>query len=444
VSLADAAALCHAPKLEQEQQRRKHGLPSWFADCVAPCPPTVPVSEFDGPRRFKEPVSRYAELPWVVVAENLRAMGATVIERLKKDLPKISFTNAKFLRDSAVNTVSMIWFDYDKESQVANAPAFWWAYEIATFYYETSSSGVVTEQNPLGLPRARIGIPLANHAPRDKFKDNVARIAQFISDCTGLRIDCTASLNLFWNTGPRPSEAAPPRRVDWTPGYSLDFDKVIEHLDKHLPPAPVVAPEPKPRRTPAGRYNPQAFRDTALLQMGEAIANSPIGIRNKETYRQVRSQAQLINQGQSETEIIRVARAACVANGSYKEDPKACERTIKSAIKAGLRQPRLSTVTVVFDVVAVREQALSRALAHSLKPRERQVTEVIVSALDVVTGYSTITHETIAQRLGITVRSVIRIIERLEGRVVVVTRTKIPHPDKPGSTRNAPNQYRIV
>ena len=345
----------------------------------------------------------------------------------------------------------MLWLDMDAiddDSMIANAPALWWTFEFATFYYETGSCGVVTKQNPYGLKRARLGIPLYPPVPRAKYKEHVTRIAQFIADHTGLPIDVPGSARLFLFTGPRPSEAAPPRIVDWTPGYALDLDKFIEYLDKffpQLPPAPVVAPAPKPRRAPAGRYNPHALVENAPSQAQKIMANAPRGSRHNTVVREVYGLAQLCNQGLSTEEIMRVAQAGCEANGLWKDDRKACLLTIKSTIKAGLRKPRPNPVKVLYDVVALREQALSRARAHGLKPREDQLVREIVAAHDVVKGYSIIARETLAERTGLDVRTVARMVKRLEARgVVVVTHTKIQRPDKPASSWNAPNKYRIV
>lgn len=444
--LAETLASCHAPKLEHVSFWAKHALPAWLRDCQAECPEQVPCSVFDGPRVANERATTSGEVRWLEVEAHLRVIAETVSDRPKHDYPQLCFSAADSCRDSAVSFVHAIAFDFDNEPQAMNVPALFWAHGLATLSYESGSSRVVTEQNPLGLPRLRVVIPLATPISKEKFKSFAALLSRAIADATGLSIDCQASTNLFWFAGPRPSAEVPTRHVDWTPGLAWEPELVEAHLANVAPAEPLPAPaQPTPTRSKSSRYNPQEFFDGALLRARDAIANAPAGSRNRTLVREVHSLAQLINQGLSPDDITQVARAGCEANGLWREDPKACLRTIKSGLRAGQSEPRYPRSRLTYDVDAFRAQSLARAVSRGLKPRERAVVAEIAKVLDVVTGYAIITRETLAERTGLTVLAITKMVSRLEARgVLAVVRARIPNPGRPGSTRNAANQYRIV
>ena len=393
----------------------------------------MPFSVWDGPCKNIK-VSRSEDLSWVEVAANLRVIGSQVMDRPKRDLPQMSFSHAKLRRDTSIPALHALVFDFDLEALVANAPAFWWAFEYATLFYETSSSRVVTEDNPLGLPRGRLVVPAARGIPKDQFKAFAKLLAEAFAENTGLKLDIKATSNLVWFTGPRRSAAAPPRNVDWTPGFAFDFQKAIQFLPQ---PAPVVVAAPKPRRSPAGSYNHRAFIDKALLRARDAIANAPNGSRNKDTFRELSRLAQLINQGLTVAEITEVSLAS-------KLPARERNATLKSALKAGQRKPYISTATVIYDVPTIRAETLTRARTHGLKPRELALVTEIVTVMDVVTGFAIVTRETLAERTGLTVFSITRMVRRLVARgVLEVDRARRPHPKRAGSTFAAPNHYRI-
>lgn len=130
------------------------------------------------------------------------------------------------LSPDEVIDIAAIVFDFVDEPKVETAAGLFHNIGVATIYNETTWSCVVSPKNPRGIPQGRVIVPLAKPVPAAYFKAHVVRVIRGIFDSTGLRVVETDQLD--WDVPMRPTESASPRKVEFTPGYALDFEAMVK------------------------------------------------------------------------------------------------------------------------------------------------------------------------------------------------------------------------
>lgn len=133
------------------------------------------------------------------------------------------------LKSGKIIDIAAIVFDFVDEPKVETVAGLFHDIGVATIYQETTWSGVMSPENPRGLPQGRVIVPLAKPVPAAYFKTHVVRVIRGIFNSTGLRVVETDRLD--WDAPMRPTESAPPRKVEFTPGSALDFEAMVEQME---------------------------------------------------------------------------------------------------------------------------------------------------------------------------------------------------------------------
>jgi hypothetical protein len=130
------------------------------------------------------------------------------------------------------------------------------------------------------------------------------------------------------------------RRYQWVVGRGMDtpLGQVPAALLELLAPCRIEQP-PRPSMRPATPGHPYGQR--ALLDETAAVATAPKGTRNQQLWRSARSLYRLVAGGVlDQEEVERALRDAAAQCGLLAEEPHATERTLRSARRIGMAQPR--------------------------------------------------------------------------------------------------------
>jgi hypothetical protein len=130
------------------------------------------------------------------------------------------------------------------------------------------------------------------------------------------------------------------RPYRWIPGRGIDtpLGRVPSALQELLAPRPIER-SPLPTVRPTTPDHPYGRR--ALQEETAAVAAAPKGRRHDQLWRSARSLYTLVAGGVlDETEVEQALRIAAEQCGLLHEEPRSTERTLRSARKAGLSQPR--------------------------------------------------------------------------------------------------------
>jgi Bifunctional DNA primase/polymerase, N-terminal len=140
--------------------------------------------------------------------------------------------------------------------------------------------------------------------------------------------------------------APPSRHPDTRRCYRWVCGRGIDTPLGQVPPALVELLVPRPvERTPQPAVHPAApghpYGQQALTDEATAVAAAPKGTRNQQLWRSARSLYQLVAGGVlDETAVEQALRAAADQCGLLREEPRATERTLRSAREVGMSQPR--------------------------------------------------------------------------------------------------------